>query len=300
MLPRSPWRTRGPSCLVAAAVAALVLAGRPAGGGRPERPARRHVRRARQPGAGRAAAARGRGADRAAGAAGRGGRRPRTRSTQAQQAVADAAEGRRRRPGRARRLPGGGGRLRVGALPGRRRPDAAHPPALRRRPRRRVGGDELPGRRRRARRRGDRCRGDQRQAALDAAAAGDGGTRPGQGASGRGRRPRWPSWRRRPTAVTDELDAALGDVDKQLGPAAEGAGRRQHADGGQLAGLRRPADRGRRGPTPRRSAGGRRRPGCPSAWCRSRPPGGERSEERHSCRASPARCWSCRPRRSPR
>ena len=46
-------------------------------------------------------------------------------------------------------------------------------------------------------------------------------------------------------AVTDELDAALGDVDRQLAAAAAGAGRGQRADGGQLAGLRRPADRGR-------------------------------------------------------
>ena len=133
----------------------------------------------------------------------------------------------------------------VRGLPGRRRADAADAPALRRRPGRRPVRDGLPRGRRRARRRGDRGgrgaapggpgpAGSARSAALEQARA-----RADEVAA------RVAELEAAATAVTDELDAALGEVDRQLSAAPAGTGRREQPDGGQLEGLRRRAHRGR-------------------------------------------------------
>ena len=139
----------------------------------------------------------------------------------------------------------------------------------------------------------------QRQAALDAAAA---GRAPRWSRRGRGPTrwpPGWPSSRPPASAVTDELDEALGDVDRQLAAAAAGAGRRQRADGGQLAGLRRPARRGRRRRRRRPPRCATRPPGCPTGWCRSAASGGGAQRGRRAAaRASPRRCSCCPPRPS--
>ena len=304
MLPRSPWRARGTSLLVVAAVA-VAGEGRCRSGSWPTR--------ATSPGGRRvcSTATRWTSCRSALPRCRRASRRSKSEvvaaaraMTKAEQDVASAPEVVDDAQVPARRLPGGGRRLRVGALPGRRRPDAAAPsccsggdPGDVRR------GDGLPGRRRRARRRGDRRRRDAcGRPPLDAAAAGRRGARPGAGAR-RTRSPREVAeLEAKAAAVTDELDAGAGRRGQAAGAAAAGAGRRQHADGGQLAGLRRPADRGRRRAAPGRGSCANPPAGLPGRAGAGRPPpAGARSAGAAQLPRQPdARCWCCRPRPSPR
>ena len=266
----------------------------------PERPARRYVGRARQPRARRAAEAGGRGADGPAGAAGRGRRRPgrpeprpsrpsptRRRSSTTPRASWPAT--RRWSPGYASALYRDGGALTPltlllsGGDPG----DVlsamgfldvvdAHAAAGDRR-----GRDAAAGRPWTQQRRAE--------AALEQAQerGGRGGRagRRARGEGGRGhRRARRRARRRRQAA----------------GAAAEGAGRRQQADGGQLAGLRRPADRGRGHAAAGGAAAGPAGGTAGRAGAGRRGGRGSAARAPRSCRGSPRRCWCCRPRRWPR
>ena len=293
MLPRSPWRTRGTSCVVAAAVAALVLAGGgPAAADPSDQPGGTSgvldsqaldelqkraaevqtglqaqqgevVAAARRPDPGRA-----------------GRRRRRRRSSTTPRASSPATSRsspatRRRSTGTAARLTpltlllSGGDPGDVLSAMGFLDVVDAHAAQV-------IGAAET-----------------QRQAALDAAAAGR--RRPStrrrraqDEVAARGRRARGEGGRGHRRARR-----RAGRRRQAAGAAAAGAGRRQHADGGQLEGLRRPADRGRGRRRPRPRSWRTRRPGCPRAWCRSPPRAGERSAGRPSCRASPRRCWCC-------
>ena len=216
--------------------------------------------------------------------------------TQAEQAVADAQKVVDDAEGELAGYQDGRGRLRVGAVPGRRRADAAHPAALRRRPRRRAGGDGLPGRRRRARRRGHRRRRDAAAGGAGPAAAGEGGTRPGAGACRTRWRPGSTELEAAAAAVTDELDAALGDVDRQLAQLQKeqvdvntrtAANWQAYVDQLPRPGVAPPARGQLRDPPA----------GLPAGLVPVAAAAGERSAEPPSCRASRRRCWCCRPRR---